>query len=578
MATYVATTGRDFFETLNDVDDTFVFTRETMTHGDLVLAFAIPPSPTGSPPSETLILGAGRYAATGELDRILGIDHIVFGPGGVDVTLSPNFASYSRFGGSVAVADGAGDDRVNASRFAAMQELLFTSAAGGADTVIGGTGGDVFTFDAALLTAADILSGGAGRDLLVITGDGPLAADALTQVTGIEVITVTGAPQAVYLTDAQFSAHVYAITVSGAALLDASALTGLHHVIVEALPGSTLLGGDFQDIFRLSGAALAGGVTIDGGDPAGVYATDTIVIIEPGSVAAEAFGDLTSVERIELAVPGIALALADSAFAGLPGGTLSVLGSAGDDVVDASGLTGARRIDVTPGMGEDRILGGAGDDLFRITTESLTAADSISGGAGRDTLQVVGPGTLDAAALAGVTGVERLALSDYGNAVVLSEAFVLAAGGLIVVACAESGADTIDGSALVTGRMDVSGRNSPDVLVAGGGRDRLRGGEGGEGAWGDLFVFRDASASSPGAPDSIMDFSAAEADRIDLSGLAPGALEFIGASPFSAADQLRVVPRGTAQVVQVSLDADRAAEFVLYVHADAPLTAADFIL
>ena len=105
-------------------------------------------------------------------------------------------------------------------------------------------------------------------------------------------------------------------------------------------------------------------------------------------------------------------------------------------------------------------------------------ADKLSGGDGNDTLD-------------GLGGSDVLS-GGHGNDIL--------AGG--------AGNDRLLGG---TGNDRLLGGTGADTLVGGAGKDSLRGGPGA-----DAFVFRSAAQSTKGSPDTILDFSSRQGDRIDL--------------------------------------------------------------
>lgn len=187
--------------------------------------------------------------------------------------------------------------------------------------------------------------------------------------------------------------------------------------------------------------------------------------------------------------------------------------------------------------GDDRVFAGAG-------------ADSVAGAAGADLLS-------------GMEGLDTLA------------------GG--------AGADTILGGA---GADVLNGGTENDILTGGLGNDRLVGGDGNDmlhgGLGADVLLggsgadrFRWSSvAESPagGTTDRVVDFDAAEGDRLDLSALAPGVLGFIGGAAFAASGaQVQVVSSATASRVEVSVDGGPA-DLTFVVAGVTGLSAGDFIL
>jgi serralysin len=123
----------------------------------------------------------------------------------------------------------------------------------------------------------------------------------------------------------------------------------------------------------------------------------------------------------------------------------------------------------------------------------------------------------------------------------------------------------------------LSGLAGDDTLVSGGGLDSFTGGLGA-----DHFVFGDVTASGA----TITDFSHAQGDIIDLSGIDANstlggdqAFTFIGTAAFhSVAGELRFALNGTTVVVSGDTNGDGVADFTLTLNAATTTTAGDFIL
>jgi Ca2+-binding RTX toxin-like protein len=152
-------------------------------------------------------------------------------------------------------------------------------------------------------------------------------------------------------------------------------------------------------------------------------------------------------------------------------------GGSGDDTLEGGGDAD----DLQGGSGDDILDGGAGKDSL----SGGSGNDALDGGAGDDNLR----GGVDDDALTGGEGRDSLR-GDSGNDVL------------------SGGAD----------RDYLSGATGNDTLDGGGGGDRLYLGSGSDVASGgdgaDTFIFR--SDDLDGAQDSILDYSIADGDRLDL--------------------------------------------------------------
>jgi Ca2+-binding RTX toxin-like protein len=143
-------------------------------------------------------------------------------------------------------------------------------------------------------------------------------------------------------------------------------------------------------------------------------------------------------------------------------------------------------------------------------------------------------------------------------------------------------APTHGSNPLRAGPNNLNGGDGDDTIFGGGGADTLTGGSGA-----DTFVYTGMSQSTAGASgrDIITDFSHADGDRIDLSGMdadrvQPGlqAFTFVTAFDGAAGELASHAVRGGGYLVQADTNGDGRADFSIMVHAGAPLTAGDFIL
>jgi Ca2+-binding RTX toxin-like protein len=187
-----------------------------------------------------------------------------------------------------------------------------------------------------------------------------------------------------------------------------------------------------------------------------------------------------------------------------------------------------------------QLKGTDGDDTHIVTDSNTRIIEAVNGG--YDTVRSSGsyalPDNIEKIVLLGKTDISAtgngLANEIYGN----DGANVLSGLG---------GNDRIFGGAgndvLIGGAGDdrLAGQNGDDVLIGGAGADRLYGGDGA-----DRFVFQAITDSPVSGRDTIVDFSAAQGDRIDLSQIDANALlageqhfTFIGSGAFSAPGQLR---------------------------------------
>jgi Ca2+-binding RTX toxin-like protein len=155
---------------------------------------------------------------------------------------------------------------------------------------------------------------------------------------------------------------------------------------------------------------------------------------------------------------------------------------------------------------------------------------------------------------------------------------------------------TLTGSSDIWGYGNASdnvltGNDGANKLYGLGGNDVIDGGAGIDQAYGgtgaDTFVFADGDlgGASQASCDIIRDFSHAEADRIDLSGLDANsalsgnqAFAFLGTSAFTgSAGQLRYEESGGNTYLMGDTDGDGTADFMIRLDGSHALTSGDFI-
>jgi serralysin len=233
-----------------------------------------------------------------------------------------------------------------------------------------------------------------------------------------------------------------------------------------------------------------------------------------------------------------------------------VYGEFGDDTI--IGDSGAGYFDAGPG--NDSIVGGSGAE--QIIAE--TGADFVDAGGGNDTIWG-GDGYTQAqdendTILGGIGN--DYAVGSYGNDSIL--------GG--------------DGNDTILGWNDndfVSGGAGNDVVRGDHGQDTM---EGGAGA--DSFAFAQWDFGPGGGPDLILDFSKAQADKIDLWIIDPDlarngdqSFGFIGTSDFGARGKAEVRYYYSGGQTIVELDGgDGIADHVIQINGTIALARGDFIL
>jgi len=418
------------------------------------------------------------------------------------------------------------------------------------DNVLSLTVAQFEALGAVTLTQSDtiaLLDTGSDLNALTATQIGNLAA------AGID--TIDASDGLLTLNVAQFDA-LGAVTLTGAntvTLADTGAVLG-------ALSTTQLhaLAGDGIDTIDATDGALS--LTVAQYEALGhvaLTAANTVTLADTGAdisaLSASQIGALAGagVDVIDATDNAVTFSLAQ----------YNALGSVSLSLSDTVTVNGTSGTDLIQGRGEADVLnGGAGNDVLF----GEGGNDTLDGGLGNDTLN-------------GGTGFNTATYADATSAVTVNLANGTATGGA--------------GTDLLTSIQGVIGSNYNDVLTGdannntlngGAGNDVLTGGGGGDtlygGAGADRFVYTAVSDSTPGAGtfDTIMDFSHAQGDQIDLSAL--GNLTFVPTFTHHA-DQVMVAADGAnTYEVRVDINGDGVKDMVIIVHSTTALVASDFIL
>lgn len=350
--------------------DTFVF-RATDLSGDTI---------AGRRGIDTLVVADAGRLGTGDtaLAAMTGVETIRLAAGGNALTLkNANFSTVT--GAKIAVIGGAGSDTVDASALTGVRAIDVTAGAG-VDTLTGGAGADTFRFTEDNLTSADRVLGGAGIDTLRLSGNGTLAQTALAGVSGVETIQLAAGGNEITLLNANFTGVAAALAVIGSAgndTVNASGLTGTNRIDVTAGTGADVLkGGAGADVFRFAAADLTSADTVQG---AGGY--DEITFTTAGAAS---LTNVTGIDQINLASGGNSLTLTDANFT-VPrddgAKLMNFVASAGNSVIDGSGLASTNSLYIYDRGGIDTVTGGAGADYIEFNGGAVfTAGDTFDGG------------------------------------------------------------------------------------------------------------------------------------------------------------------------------------------------------
>jgi Ca2+-binding RTX toxin-like protein len=491
----------------------------------------------------------------------------------------------------------------------------------GSDTLNGGAGND--TLDGG--TGADIMIGGAGNDTYVVDDAGDVVSEAanggtdtvrtsLTAYTlglNVENLTFTGAAAFTGTGNALnnvitggdgddiLDGGAGADTLIGGAGNDTYIIDNVKDVVKES-PGAGIdtvktslatyaLGADVEHLtyvgslaFTGTGNALdntitggSGNDTLNGGLGAdtliGGAGHDTYIVDNVGDVVTEAVDSGLDTVKTGLSAYTLTANVENLTYTGAS--SFTGTGNALDNTI-----IGGKLADTLYGNGgNDRLEGGAGND----TLDGGTGADTLIGGAGDDTYVVDNVGDVVTEASNAGTDTVRTTLSSYTLAANVenltfagSGAFTGTGNALNNVITGGAGADTLDGGA---GNDKLIGGDGDDILIGGAGIDVLQGGIGA-----DVFRFLVATDSKGKAYDTILDFSSAELDKIDLSlfdadtkqsGLQ--AFTFIGSANFSGAAGELSFSNG---FLRADLNGDKVSDFDVALVGVTSLSLSDFFL
>ncbi|HEY2069725.1 MAG TPA: hypothetical protein VGG48_09250 [Rhizomicrobium sp.] len=472
----------------------------------------------------------------------------------------------------------ASDNALNltAAQYAALGATTLTQA----DTVtMLDTGAHI-----AALSAAQFASFAAnGIDTIDATNNGLAISVAQYQALGATTLTQTDTVQ-LFDTGADLGAltatQISNLAAGGIDLLNASdnVLT-LSLAQFNALGAVTLTGSDVVTLAD-TGASLASLTSTQVGLLQGegidvLHATDGVLNLTEAQYTNLHHVALTAADTVTIADTGANISALTSAQIGaLAAANVDILNAtdnaitfslaqyqalgavhlSADDVITVNGTANTDLIDGQAGSqvlngaaGDDVLFGEAGND----TLDGGLGNDTLNGGAGIDTVTY-----WDATAAVNVNLANGTA-TGMGNDILSS----------IENITGSNFADTLTGN---SGNNVINGGAGNDTIIGGLGADTLTGGTGA-----DHFVFTTAQDSMKGSYDTIMDFSHADGDKIDVSQIA----NFAFVSNFTDhADQLMVVNVGTnTYQVRMDVNGDGVYDSVIVVHSTTALVAGDFI-
>ena len=328
-----------------------------------------------------------------------------------------------------------------------------------------------------------------------------------------------------------------AITVAGSATAlgeGTDTFTGVNAVQGSTF-GDTLLGSSFNNTF----IGIAGDDYIDGRggfDTAGYNNISTVtsginVALAAGTVTGDASVGTDTLRSIE-AIQGtgfvdvynaVGYGLVGALNVGNNGNFNQFEGLGGDDSITGNGNTRLVYGNALAGVTVNLAAGTATGDAS-VGTDTFTGVNSAIGSNFVD--------TYDATGFIGFNSFQGQGGNDIiiGNGSTQIFFFNATAGVMVDLAAGTASGDTSVGTDTFTGVNNVSGSNFNDTILGGGGNDFLNGGNSGNdtldgrggndvltgGIGADTFVY-----AAGGGADLINDFSHAQGDRIDVTGV-PG--------------------------------------------------------
>jgi Ca2+-binding RTX toxin-like protein len=243
-------------------------------------------------------------------------------------------------------------------------------------------------------------------------------------------------------------------------------------------------------------------------------------------------------------------------------------GNGGDDFIDG-------------GAGNDELFGGAGVDML----VGGSGADGLYGGAGGiDSVSYLHASAGIVASLTDGGSAGEAAGDSYGgieNLIGSNLDDTLTGDGAANHLASAGGNDTLGGAG---GDDILSGGIGNDALFGDEDADRLAGDAGVDlmtgGVGADRFIFYAATDSgvAGGNRDRITDFSHAEGDKIDISGLVFDPLDFIGTAGFSGAGQVRYNHQDGNTIIRINLEGSTGSEMEIRLDGTHNLTADDLLL
>ncbi len=440
----------------------------------------------------------------------------------------------------------------------------------GLDTMMGGTGNDTLEGG----KGVDTMIGGEGNDTYflgydaidVITDNGlstdsdtvimPYQLTSYTLPENIEMGAIASGTQASSLTgnnsNNTLTGNNGDNTLSGEVGRDSLFGGSGNDELLGGLDNDTLVGGNGSDY--LEGGN--GNDSVNGG-------TGNDIIVGGNGIGDDIYIGGVGIDTVKYlsAITGLTVSLA--------------LGTASGKEIDNDKLNSIEN--VIGGQAGDKLSGDAGNNVL----EGFTGNDTLTGGAGNDTL--IGGSGNDTYIVenSGDVVTETSTLSTEIDKISSSTSYILKAN---LENLALTGTAAISGTGNSLNNI-LTGNKGINILSGGIGADTLTGGLGA-----DQFKFNTEAETgiTPGARDSVVDFSHAQGDKINLSAI-DADTAFTGNNAFSAptvggtfsgvfANPGELYFDKTTHILYGNNDADSTADFSVLLTGVNSLAAADFVL
>ncbi len=422
---------------------------------------------------------------------------------GVEVVEASSLAGNSITLGANALASGvatlkggaAGGDTLNAGGYTganakiwidASESTLGSTLVGGlgdpaftgGNTLHGGSGADLIQVaTSAVLNNASIV-GGLGTDTVQVTTDGQIVVDTdLDRLTGIEALQLANGSNSVTLGDvargiATVAGGLDSITTgSGSDTLTATGAFGTTAI--------TLDGGAGDDRFVFDNATQMAAASVVGGAGTDTLALGQATVLGNG----DAFAKVSGMEVLQAAADGESSFVLDAIAQAA--GIRTVIGGSGKGTLDASAYTVDVTLDASANANTTAdqgatLLGGGGNDAFRLLNNNVLSVSSIEGGLGSDTLTFSEDGlSITDDNFARIASVEAIQTRNGTNYVNLGTA--AAASGLLTLV-GGTAADTIDAETFNGPSLTIdAGEGADEIIGSSSAANRILAGAGNDG-------------------------------------------------------------------------------------------------